>query len=65
MPVITVDMWKGRTKEQKKMLAEKITTATMDAISCPKDAVQVILNEVDKDNWMIGGKLCSESMPGK
>jgi len=55
MPVVRIDLWKGRKKEKKKELIEKVTSVVVDAIGCPIEAVHVIINEVEKDDWGIGG----------
>ena len=65
MPVVRIDLWKGREKEKKKELIEKITSAVVDTIGCSIEAVHVIINEVDKDNWGIGGKPASVKFPDK
>jgi 4-oxalocrotonate tautomerase len=44
---------------------EKITSAVVDAIGCPTEAVQVIINEVEKDNWGIGGTPASVKFPDR
>lgn len=59
MPVVIVEMWEGRTIEQKKQLVEDITSS-FAKINTPPEAVQVILRDVPKHNWAIGGKLASE-----
>jgi 4-oxalocrotonate tautomerase len=59
MPVVIVNMWEGRTIDQKKVLVEGITSAFVK-IGTPADAVHVILNDVAKHNWSTGGKLASE-----
>ena len=59
MPVVTVEMWEGRTIEQKKMLVEDITAAFVK-IGTPAEATQIIINDIPKHNWAIGGKLASE-----
>ena len=59
MPVVIVEMWEGRTIEQKKQLVEGITSSFAE-INTPPEAVQVILRDVPKHNWAIGGKLASE-----
>lgn len=59
MPVITVEMWKGRTPEQRRQLVEDLTNAFVKQ-GTPAEAVHVILNEHEKDHWAMGGKLCSE-----
>ncbi len=65
MPVVRINLWKGRDKEKKKELIEKVTSAVVDAIGCPIEAVQVIINEVEKDNWGIGGTPASVKFPDK
>jgi len=59
MPVVTVEMWEGRTIEQKKQLAEGITS-TLVKIGVPQEAVHVIIKDNPKHNWATGGKLASE-----
>ncbi len=59
MPVVTVEMWEGRTIEQKKQLVKGITSS-FEKIGTPKEVVQVIIKDVPKHNWAIGGKLTSE-----
>ena len=59
MPVVTVEMWAGRSIEQKKKLVEGIT-AVMTDIGIPDDAVHIIIKDVPKHNWATAGKLASE-----
>ena len=59
MPVVIVEMWEGRTIEQKRHLAEGIT-ASFEKIGTPKEAVHVIIKDNPKHNWAIGGKFASE-----
>ena len=62
MPLVRVDMWVGRTLEQKKELAEEITKVFISQ-GTPRDAVHIIMRDVSKENWGIGGQLCSEKFP--
>ena len=59
MPVVTVEMWEGRTIEQKKQLVEGITSSLVK-IGVPQEAVQIIIKDNPKHNWATGGKLASE-----
>ena len=59
MPVVTVEMWEGRTIGQKKQLAEGITSSLVK-IGVPQEAVQIIIKDNPKHNWATGGKLASE-----
>ena len=60
MPVVTVEMWEGRTVEQKKQLVEGITSAFVK-IGVPPEALHIIIKDNPKHNWASGGKLASES----
>ena len=59
MPVIIVEMWQGRTLEQKKQLASEITQAFVK-IGVDKEQVQIIFKDNPRQNWAQGGKLASE-----
>ncbi|MDD5038551.1 MAG: tautomerase family protein [Dehalococcoidales bacterium] len=63
MPVVTVEMWAGRTIKQKKQLVEDITAA-FTRIGTAPDAVHIILKDNPKYNWATAGKLISEELPG-
>ena len=59
MPVVIVEMWEGRTIEQKKQLVEGITSS-FEKIGTSKEVVQIIIKDIPKHNWATGGKLASE-----
>ncbi len=61
MPVVTVEMWEGRTVEQKKQLVEGITSAFVK-IGVRPEVVHIIIKDNPKHNWASGGKLASESL---
>ena len=60
MPVITIQMWEGRSVEQKRELVKAITKAMVDIGKTRQEAVQVIIHDVPKNNWGTGGMLASE-----
>ncbi|UYN95105.1 MAG: 4-oxalocrotonate tautomerase [Enhydrobacter sp.] len=61
MPTINVQMFEGRTVEQRRKLAKELTDATCRALDCSPDAVQIILTDVKKENWAEAGKLSSDT----
>ena len=65
MPVIRIDLWKGRAKEMRRELIKKLTETVVDTIGCPSKAVHIIINEVEKDNWGIAGEVASAKFPDK
>jgi 4-oxalocrotonate tautomerase len=60
MPVVRVDWWKGPDESERRRLVEEITAAVARAAKCPEAAVHVIVNDVEKDHWGLGGKLADE-----
>ena len=59
MPVVIIEMWEGRSIDQKKKLVEGITSVMTD-IGIPADAVSIIIKDNPKHNWGQSGKLASE-----
>ena len=62
MPIVRIDMWPGRTREQKNTLIRNVTDAVVQSIGCPEQAVEVLLYEVDKSDWAAGG-VCHADRP--
>ena len=60
MPTIHVEMFEGRTLDQRRKLAKELTEGTCRALGCPADAVQIILTDIKKENWAEAGKLFSD-----
>jgi 4-oxalocrotonate tautomerase len=59
MPFVIVEMWEGRTVDQKKQLAKGITEAFVN-INVPPEAVHIVFKDNPKSCWAQGGKLASE-----
>ena len=57
MPFIQVNLWSGKTKEQKAELAKAITDATVKVLEAPPEAVHVVFQDIPKEDWAVGGKL--------
>ena len=56
MPIIQVNLMEGRSDEQKEALIAALTDATVQSLGAPRDSVRVLLNEMPKSHWGIGGK---------
>jgi len=61
MPLIVVKMHEGRSTDQKRELAQSLTSETVRVLKCPVAAVEVIFEDVKKSDWAKGGKLASDS----
>ena len=59
MPVVKVDLWEGRTEEEKEKLIEGITRAFVE-IGIRAEWVTVVLHDVPRSNWGSGGKQASK-----
>lgn len=57
MPTINVQMFEGRTLEQKRAFVQAVTDATCTALGCKPESVDIIIEDVKKENWATGGKL--------
>jgi 4-oxalocrotonate tautomerase len=60
MPTINVQMFEGRTQEQKRAFVKAVTEATCQSLGCKPEAVDIIIQDVKKEDWATGGKLWSE-----
>ena len=60
MPVVTVQIAKGRTVEQKRRMVEALTHALVSTIDVEPDWVTVLIIELDRENWSTGGILHSD-----
>jgi len=57
MPVVTVQLWKGRTVEQKRKLTRAITEAMVQHADAKADGLHVIIQEYELENWARAGVL--------
>ena len=60
MPLIIVNMFEGRTIDQRRALVDKVTQAVCESLDITPDRVQIILKDVPKTNWAKEGKLISD-----
>ncbi|HOJ02910.1 MAG TPA: 2-hydroxymuconate tautomerase [Bacteroidota bacterium] len=60
MPIIVAHILEGRDAEQKRALIRALTDAAMQTLNAPADTVRVIISEMGKDEYGIGGKSARE-----
>jgi 4-oxalocrotonate tautomerase len=61
MPMIRVEMFPGRTSEQKQRFASAVTASFVEVCGGSPQSVQVVFVEVAKDDWATAGKLASSA----
>ena len=59
MPVIRIEMFK-RTQEQKRDLARELTEAFIRTCGGNKNAIKILITEVDESNWASGGVITAD-----
>ena len=67
MPIVHVNVWEGFGKEKTKIVIKNITKVFVD-LGIPAQAVEVIVHEIPRSHWGIGGEVASEKfkdMPTK
>ena len=60
MPTIRVEMFEGRTPEQKSALVAAITEACVRTIGSSPESVDILLFDIAKQNWATAGTLWSD-----
>lgn len=60
MPIVQIDMIEGRTTEQKREMAKKVTQAIVETAKCSPDAVNIVIRETSKENIAKAGILMSD-----
>ena len=61
MPIVRVDFWEGVGQEQVKTMIRGITDV-MVGIGVPEQAVEVVIYEIPKTHWGVGGKPATEAL---
>lgn len=60
MPVIKIEMFPGRTLDQKRAIAKAVTDSFVESAKATPQSVHIIFSEVAQDDWAVAGELCSD-----
>ena len=60
MPMIKVELLKGRSVSQKREFADIVTREASRILKCAPEVVDIIFQEVERNDWANGGKLESD-----
>jgi 4-oxalocrotonate tautomerase len=60
MPTIRVELFEGRTLEQKRALAQALTEATVRTLGGSPDGVDILFFDIPRHDWATGGVLWSD-----
>ena len=60
MPIIRVEMFEGRTEDQKRAMAAELTDAFVRTAGGTPESVQIVISDIAKSDWASGGVLWSD-----
>jgi 4-oxalocrotonate tautomerase len=60
MPTIRIELFEGRTAEQKAALAQEITEACVRVLGGAPGSVDILFYEIARSDWATGGVLWSQ-----
>jgi 4-oxalocrotonate tautomerase len=60
MPLIQINMARGRTDEQKRALLSAVTEAVQHSIGTPLSSIRVWINEFGPEEFMAAGELMAD-----
>jgi len=60
MPMVHITMLEGRTAEQKRKIAQRITDVLVEEAGTKREGIMIAVNEVSKENYSSGGILMAD-----
>jgi 4-oxalocrotonate tautomerase len=60
MPLVQITMLTGRTADQKRKLAQRITDALVEEANARREAIVVAFHEVSNESYASGGVLMAD-----
>jgi 4-oxalocrotonate tautomerase len=63
MPIIRVEMFSGRTRDQKRALVRELTETFVRVAGGKPEGVTVLVQDVAKEDWAVAGDLMADKYP--
>ncbi|MDF7626540.1 4-oxalocrotonate tautomerase [Leuconostocaceae bacterium ESL0723] len=60
MPIVQIELLEGRSHDQLAKLVQDVTDVIVEDTGASRSAVHVILREMSKDHYAVGGTLKSD-----
>jgi len=60
MPLVQITMLQGRTVDQKRKIAQRVTDAMVEEAGARREAIVVTFLEVSKESYASGGELMAD-----
>jgi 4-oxalocrotonate tautomerase len=55
MPIVEITLMEGRDPQAKTRLMALVTDAVVEAVNAPRETVRVILREIPREHFAVGG----------
>ena len=62
MPLVQITLLTGRTAEQKRKIARRITDVMVEEAGARREAIIVAFHEVSKESYASGGELMADKV---
>lgn len=63
MPLVQLHILEGRSAEVKKRVIEEVTEALHRSLGAPRENIRVVIYEIPKSHWAVGGVTMEEKQP--
>jgi 4-oxalocrotonate tautomerase len=60
MPMVQITLLEGRSAEQKRKVAQRITDVLVEEIGTKREGILIAFNEVSKESYASGGVLMAD-----
>jgi 4-oxalocrotonate tautomerase len=60
MPIIQFNLLEGRTVEQKRMLARRVTETVVEVLGVKPETVRILIHEMGPYDFSVGGEVAAE-----
>jgi 4-oxalocrotonate tautomerase len=60
MPMVQITLLEGRTAEQKRKVAQRITDVLVEEIGTKREGILIAFHEVSKESYSSGGVLMAD-----
>jgi len=60
MPFVNIRILKGHSKQRKDEISRRVTETISEVAQLPKEAIWVVFEDVESEDWYVGGDSVSE-----
>ena len=63
MPLIQITLLEGRTAEQKRNIAQRVTDVVAEEARTAREGIVIAFYEVSQESYALGGQLIADKQP--